>query len=73
MRRTEVDTAGKADPGVAREPDYSFGHVISRVDRLEILVRTSRVPYACDSWADGQPWTVAQAAVSRTPRAGSHV
>jgi aminoglycoside phosphotransferase (APT) family kinase protein len=38
VRRTELDTGGKADPGVPREPDYYFDHVISRVDRLDALV-----------------------------------
>ncbi len=37
VRRTELDTEGKADPGVPREPDYYFDHVMSRVDRLETL------------------------------------
>jgi hypothetical protein len=38
VRRTELDTEGKADPGVSREPGYYFGHVISRIDRLDTLV-----------------------------------
>ncbi|GAA5025381.1 hypothetical protein GCM10023317_72130 [Actinopolymorpha pittospori] len=38
VRRTELDTEGKADPGVPREPGYYFGHVISRINRLDTLV-----------------------------------
>jgi aminoglycoside phosphotransferase (APT) family kinase protein len=40
VRRTELDSEG-ADPGVPREPGYYFGHVISRIDRLETLVSPS--------------------------------
>lgn len=38
VRRTELDTTGKADPGVPRKPGYYFHHVIRRIDRLETLV-----------------------------------
>jgi aminoglycoside phosphotransferase (APT) family kinase protein len=41
VRRTELDAGGKADPGVPREPDYYFDHVISRIDRLDTLVSPS--------------------------------
>jgi Phosphotransferase enzyme family len=41
VRRTELDTEGKADPGVPREPGYYFGHVKSRIDRLDTLVSPS--------------------------------
>jgi hypothetical protein len=41
VRRTELGTEGRADPGVPREPDYYFDHVISRIDRLETLVSPS--------------------------------
>jgi aminoglycoside phosphotransferase (APT) family kinase protein len=41
VRRTELDTVGKADPEVPRKPDYYFDHVISRIDRLETLVSPS--------------------------------
>lgn len=41
VRRTELDTERKADPGVPREPGYYFGHVISRIDRLDILLSPS--------------------------------
>lgn len=41
VRRTELDTEGKASPGVPREPDYYFDHVISRIDRLETLISPS--------------------------------
>jgi aminoglycoside phosphotransferase (APT) family kinase protein len=43
VRRTELDAEGAADPAVSREPDYYFGHVISRIDRLETLVSRSHV------------------------------
>jgi aminoglycoside phosphotransferase (APT) family kinase protein len=39
VRRAEADTEGKADPEVPREPEYYFGHVISRVNRLESLMQ----------------------------------
>lgn len=42
VRRTELDTGGTADPGVPREAGYYFGHVISRMDRLDALVRPRR-------------------------------
>jgi aminoglycoside phosphotransferase (APT) family kinase protein len=38
VRRTELAATGTADPGVPREADYYFGHVVSRVDRLGALV-----------------------------------
>jgi aminoglycoside phosphotransferase (APT) family kinase protein len=38
VRRTQRDTAGVVDPGVPREPDYYFDHVIRRLDRLANLV-----------------------------------
>ncbi len=41
VRRTELDTEGKPDPEVPREPDYYFDHVIRRIDRLETLVTPS--------------------------------
>jgi thiamine kinase-like enzyme len=42
VRRTELDTDGKPDPEVPREPDYYFDRVISRIDRLETLMSASR-------------------------------
>lgn len=42
VRRTEIDTEGKADPEVPREPDYYFAHVTSRIDRLGSLVSDAR-------------------------------
>lgn len=38
VRCTELDTEGTVDPGVPRELDHYFGHVISRIDRLETLL-----------------------------------
>ena len=38
VRRTQPGTEGTADPGVPREPDYYYGHLTSRIDRLETLV-----------------------------------
>lgn len=38
VRRTELDSEGKSDPGVPREPAYYFDHVISRIDRLDTLL-----------------------------------
>jgi aminoglycoside phosphotransferase (APT) family kinase protein len=38
VRRTELDTEGTADPGVPRDPGYYFGHLISRIDRLDTLL-----------------------------------
>lgn len=42
VRRTELDTGGEPDPGVPREPGYYFGHVISRIDRLDTLLSPRR-------------------------------
>jgi hypothetical protein len=42
VRRTELDAEGKADPGVPREPSYYFGHVVSRIDRLDALAKGRR-------------------------------
>lgn len=39
VRRTELDAEGEDDPEVPREAAYYLGHVISRVDRLDALVR----------------------------------
>lgn len=41
VRRTELDAEGGADPAVQRAPEYYFDHVVSRVDRLETLLRQS--------------------------------
>jgi aminoglycoside phosphotransferase (APT) family kinase protein len=41
VRRAELDTEGKIDPGVPRDPDYYFDRIISRIDRLETLVSPS--------------------------------
>jgi aminoglycoside phosphotransferase (APT) family kinase protein len=41
VRRTELDAEGKDDPGVPREPNYYFDHVINRIDRLDALMSLS--------------------------------
>lgn len=41
VRRVELETEGTADAGVPREPGYYFGHVMSRIERLESLVSPS--------------------------------
>ncbi len=38
VRRAEADAAGVADPAVAREQDHYAGHVVARLDRLDVLL-----------------------------------
>ncbi len=39
--KVEAGGEGAADPAVPREPTYYFDRVVSRIDRLETLMRAS--------------------------------